>query len=77
MLFGAADALALLCRTVGEGWAEDRTLERPWGWVFIHAEPGHGPVFVNRLTSAVLVFGTTPPLDELLELYEKGLADEA
>ncbi len=76
--------LAGMC-PAGDRWSvqDDRTIERPFGWIFfynsekflttknvIHSLAGNGPVFVNRKTGEISVFGSTPPLAAILTEYE-------
>jgi hypothetical protein len=73
---------------VGDQWVvlEDKTIEKHFGWVFfynslryvttgnvIHRLAGNGPVFVNKITGSIDFFGSTPPLDVILETYQKKL----
>ncbi len=67
-------------------WAidENHTRETPSAWVFfynsqrylktgqvVHKLAGNGPVFVNKSTGEVQSFGSAPPLDVIIENYEK------
>ncbi|MGO9487241.1 MAG: YrhB domain-containing protein [Rhodomicrobium sp.] len=65
---------------------EEKTIERPFGWIFfydskkyietgstIHRLAGNGPVIVNKKRGSVDLFGSTPPLEEILSRYERSL----
>jgi hypothetical protein len=70
----------------GEPWAiaEKGTMEIASAWIFfynsqqyletgnvIHALAGNGPVFVDKKTGEVQFYGSTPPLEVIIEKYEK------
>lgn len=67
---------------------EKSTIERPFGWVFFynskkyietgafrHRLAGNGPVIVNKETRGVEFYGARKPVQEVIEDYERGLAD--
>jgi hypothetical protein len=70
----------------GQTWsiAENHTMEIASAWIFfynsrkyfetgniIHKLAGNGPIFVNKETGQVQFYGSTPPLESLIEQYEK------
>jgi hypothetical protein len=66
--------------------AEERTIERPFGWVFFLAETpptaahgsntlGHGPIIVRKYVEQVVASSTVYPLDRFIRIYEKLLAE--
>lgn len=89
-----ADAKALAKDFVARQWeplappdewvlAEERTVERPWGWVFIvtsrlwrmtgearYAVAGNAPVAVEASTSKVVALGTAKPLEVYIREYD-------
>jgi hypothetical protein len=63
---------------------DERTLEKPWGWVFfyntgrfietgdsLYALAGNAPYLVERATGRLLPTGTAYPLDHYLAAYER------
>lgn len=63
---------------------EDKTLEKPFGWVFFHtseryrqtrdlrhAVPGNAPLIVDREDGSVHTTGTGRPLQFYLDRYER------
>jgi hypothetical protein len=64
---------------------DERTIERPWGWVFFYttrgrrdgdmryALGGNAPYIVNRFTGEIRVTGTARPIDDYVEQYEAAL----
>ena len=65
---------------------EDKTLDRPYGWVFFyqnrqyvetgdiqHAFAGNAPIIFNRLSGEYRVTGTAYPLEHYLQEYEATL----
>jgi hypothetical protein len=63
---------------------EADTIERPFGWVFFYNTKrfietgvfkyrlaGNGPVIVDRESGAVRFYGSIPPVDEIIEGYER------
>ncbi len=65
---------------------ESATIERPFGWVFfynskrfietgdvLHALAGNCPLFVNKFTGAIRVFGTSKSVRDQIEEYEREL----
>jgi len=61
----------------------DRTLEKPYGWVFFynsrryletgdfrHMAGGNAPLLVSRSSGNIVVLGTALPLEEYLEPYD-------
>ena len=65
--------------------AEDRTIERAFGWVFFLVEPEHraphhldaplqGPIIVNRYVGQVIASSISYPAERLIEIYEALLA---
>ena len=70
----------------GQSWAivDDHTRETASAWIFfynsqryletgsvIHKLAGNGPIFVNKTTGEVQFYGSTPPLEVIIENYEK------
>jgi hypothetical protein len=70
----------------GQSWAiiEDHTRESASAWIFfynslryletgnmIHRLAGNGPIFVNKTTGEVKFYGSMPPLEVIIENYEK------
>jgi hypothetical protein len=65
--------------------AEDRTIERAFGWVFFLIEPAQraphhldaplqGPILVNRYVGQVIASSIRYPPERLIEIYEALLA---
>jgi hypothetical protein len=70
----------------GEQWVvvNDKTLDKPYGWIFFynskefietghapHRLAGNGPVIVNKFTGSIDFFGSAPPIDAILQNYER------
>jgi len=64
----------------------ERTLKRPYGWVFFYDSraflaskkrsdmvAGNAPILVDRIEGEVRVTGIAPPLESYLTRYESGL----
>ena len=60
--------------------ADQRTIERPWGWVFFYSAAsgeliaGNAPYMVNRSTGELIETGTAEPIEAYIVRYEKRLA---
>jgi hypothetical protein len=65
--------------------AEERTIERPFGWVFFlevpESGPPHdsgtmlrGPIIVNKYVGQIIASSTAYPLERFIEIYEELLA---
>ena len=65
----------------------DKTIEKPYGWIFfynskkaietgnvIYRLAGNGPVIVNKIAGSIEFFGSLPPIDVILDTYEKNLS---
>lgn len=70
----------------GRSIAEERTIERPFGWVFFLLAPGssatrgakpviEGPVIVNKYVEQVIASSTEYAPERFVEIYEKLLAE--
>lgn len=71
-----------------ENWAiHDRTLDKPYGWIFFYDHrryveekdrrsrlAGNGPILVENESGAVHQFGTAEPLDFYLSQFEQKTA---
>jgi hypothetical protein len=55
---------------------DDQTIERPFGWVFFYAVPGHrvagnAPILVTRDDGELHPLGTALPLEDYLVRFER------
>ncbi|CAN4277994.1 YrhB family protein [Pseudoxanthomonas sp. LjRoot125] len=68
----------------------ERTMEKPWGWVFFYtskqfhetgdfrfALAGNAPYIVERETGRLIETGTAVPLDEYIANYERTGSSQA
>jgi hypothetical protein len=80
----ARDAVAALKSTHPLALQEDRTLERPFGWVFFYttrehlatgdwrkAAPGVAPLIIDRRDGSVHSTGTRHPVEYYIQEYER------
>ena len=64
--------------------SEDSTIEKDFGWVFFYNSQkyrdtgilrytlaGNGPVVFDRYTGAIEFFGTSEPVEKLIDDYER------
>lgn len=66
---------------------DSKTIEKSFGWIFFYNSKkfvlsglavdkiaGNGPVFVNKYNRDIKFFGSTPPLEEIIQTYERETA---
>lgn len=73
---------------IGDPWriVKEKTVEKPFGWIFFYntvrfqdtGNPifklaGNGPVFVNKFTGDVRMYGSLPRFEDVLSQYENEL----